>query len=64
MRAWSRIATAAAAASLSTVVTATTVNAAEVVLMATGAIEQIIRDLVPSFEGGGWQPAVRSRTQQ
>jgi molybdate transport system substrate-binding protein len=50
MRPCSRIATAAAAACLSTVVTATTVNAAEVVLMTTGAVEQIMRDLIPSFE--------------
>ena len=50
MHAWSRIATAAAAACLSTVVTTRTVNAAEVVLMTTGAVEQIMRGLIPGFE--------------
>jgi hypothetical protein len=50
MRAWSKIATTAAATCLSTVVAAATVNAAEVVLMTTGAVEQIMRDLIPSFE--------------
>ena len=41
---------AAAAACLATLVAATNVKAADIDLMTTGAVEYILRDLIPSFE--------------
>ncbi len=49
MRAWSKIA-ATAAGCLSLLIAGTVVKAAEVVLMTTGAVEQIMKGLIPSFE--------------
>jgi len=50
MRPWTKIAAAAAAGICAMLVAGTAVKAAEVVLMTTGAVEQIMKGLIPSFE--------------
>ena len=50
MRTWSKIVSAAIAGGFGVLIAATSVQAAEVVLMTTGAVEQIMRGLIPSFE--------------
>ena len=50
MKAWSKIATIATACSLSALEGAGSAAAAEIALMTTGAVEYIMRDLIPPFE--------------
>jgi molybdate transport system substrate-binding protein len=50
MRHWSRIGAIAAAVWLSVASAATSAGAAEIVLVTTGAVEQIMKGLIPSFE--------------
>ena len=50
MQTWSKITAAATAACFGVLIAGTAANAAEVVLMTTGAVEQIMKGLIPSFE--------------
>src|SRR5689334_1571997 len=50
MRAWSKFAGAATASCLGALIAGTNVNAAEIALATTGAVEQIMLGLIPSFE--------------
>jgi molybdate transport system substrate-binding protein len=50
MRIWSRIAAATTAAGLSVLIAGTAVKAAEIALMTTAAVEQIMLGLIPPFE--------------
>lgn len=50
MRVWSRIVAAAAAGCCSAVIAGSAATAAEIELMTTGAVEYIMRDLIPPFE--------------
>src|SRR3954465_364932 len=50
MRTWSKFAAAATAGCLGVLIAGTAAKAAEVVLMTTGAVEQIMKGLIPGFE--------------
>src|SRR5882672_1667939 len=50
MRTWLRLSTLAAAGCLGVLTAATAAKAAEVALMTTAAVEQIMKGLIPSFE--------------
>jgi molybdate transport system substrate-binding protein len=50
MRTWLKFTTAAVAGSLALLIATTAANAAEIALMTTAAVEQIMKGLIPSFE--------------
>src|SRR6266852_5479537 len=50
MRAWSKLAAAATAGCLGILIAGTPVKAAEIALMTTAAVEQIMKGLIPAFE--------------
>jgi molybdate transport system substrate-binding protein len=50
MRQWSKIAAAVTAGCLSVTIAGTAAKAAEIVLVTTGAVEQIMKGLIPPFE--------------
>jgi len=64
MRIWSRIAAAATAGCFIALIAGTAVNAAEIALMTTAAVDQIMLGLIPQFERASGHKVITTMAKQ